>query len=112
MPKTSANATGKVVKDTVNKNLDIPKDITKYRARKVLIMIRRMDRLAVSGISQVPMKSYLELLEEFDRLIKEIHDNDQKRLAEKGQRLSKAAMGERTPAGLDAGISADNPFTR
>lgn len=101
MPKKSVNNpnTGKDIRDTVNKKLTIPKDILKYRAGKILIMIRRLDRMAILHPEKVDIPDYLKLLEAYSELLKLIKANENEKggVAKERKRLSAPEVGEDDP---------------
>lgn len=107
--------TGSKKPTRVRQNLDIPRDVDRYVARKLQIAIRQMDKLLASNPTQFNAKAYYDLLTQFAALagkIKRDKKNDKTRVAEDRQSDSTQEVGEGTPTGLDAGVSAENPFTR
>ena len=101
MPKRSVTnpKTGDKIQDTVNKKLDIPKDIIRYQANKLLIMIRRIDRMSVTTPEKVDIPNYIKLLTEFSALIKLIKDTESEKngVAKERKRVSTPEVGEDDP---------------
>lgn len=98
----------------VRQNLDIPKNMLRYKARKLQIALRVMDNLLASQPTQFSAKTYLDLLNEFEKVVNEIKVKgyDKRGMAEEGKSMGAPDMGEGTSAGVDTGVSANNPFTR
>jgi hypothetical protein len=111
MPKL-VSTKGLSDKDTLNKNLDIPKSMGRYRARKVLILIRRFDRLAVKAPGNVPIDGYLKLLAAFDEALKQIREeeNDKRTMGKNGDAGRSPAVGAGDTTSEHSGVSSDNPF--
>lgn len=97
-------------KYATRKNFDKPADVLRYKAAKIQVLIRRMDKLAESSPSQVNIGGYIKLLDEFAETIKQMEVRDGKKTMAREASSQTPPVGERTPAGLDAGVSADNPF--
>lgn len=113
MAKSTPDNSNKLAKkDTIQAKLTIPKDLLSYQARKIQIMIRRLDRLAVLKPGEVNLKDYVMLLKEFGEIVERIKANEKDRMVAKRRSGAAQDLGEGTPDGEPAGISANNPFTR
>lgn len=107
--------TGSKKPTRVRQNLDIPRDVDRYVARKLQIAIRQMDKLIATNPTQFNAKAYYDLLQQFATLadrIKRKKKDDQTRVAENRKSDTAQGVGEGAPAGVDASVSAENPFTR
>lgn len=99
-----------VLEDTINKALIIPRNTLRYEAQKIQVLIRRLDRLSVKNPGSISVASYLELLRRFSEICKELEDNDKSRMDTHRGHQAASDMGEATPDGELAGVSANNPF--
>jgi hypothetical protein len=104
-----AKSNDKKDKFKVSTTFDIPKDGQRYKARKLQILIRQMDKLALYSVDKVDIKNYIALLDEFTKTIEGIK-NDTGRVAAKRHTSTTPGVGNGTPPSELAGISADNPF--
>lgn len=98
--------------------LKIPVNPLHYHAHKLQLLLARMDRQAENNPAQFNSGNYLKILTEFTSTteainkgassIDEIHESG----SVDPDRHDAAAeeMGDTTSAGMDIGISADNPF--
>lgn len=94
-----------------------------YRAKKVYLLLQRIDKKMQKNPSFVSIKDYLLLVEEYEKISQELisrgwHTGDgrakarvaQKRLDRTSHAKSEAGVGETEPGSVGTGVSATNPF--
>lgn len=100
-----------------NKKLSIPEDVLIWQAQKYQVVIEKMEQLLKSSPQQFSAKEYREALNEYVRLVEQLkkrgENSDGDRVAADVSRYeNEAEVGDRAPAGVGAGVSAQNPFAR
>lgn len=96
--------------------LFIPNNPTHWKAHKLQTLIARLEKQAERNPAQFNSKNYIDVINEFERLMLEIkegqHETYAARVGAVGDTSTAPAMGEGNAIGVDIGISADNPTAR
>lgn len=100
--------------------LKVPENPLHYQAHKLQLMLERMDAQAQNNPAQFNSSNYLNMLDKFTTICEAINNGkksiddilDTKPVEESRNDRATPEMGDRTPDGVDSGVSTDNPFTR
>lgn len=96
--------------------LFIPNNPTHWKAHKLQTLIARLEKQAERNPAQFNSKNYIDVINEFERLMLEIkegqHEINIEGMAAARDAAAAAAVGEGNAIGVDIGISADNPTAR
>ncbi len=100
-----------------NQQLTIPAEPLVYKAQRLQVVLEKFEKLLKSSPQQFSMQNYMAALNEYTRICEQLKKgvttDDTNGVAGEGAgRDEAAAVGAGAPAGLDTGVSADNPFTR
>lgn len=99
-----------------NQPLFIPDEPLHFRAHELQVMLHILKKQAVNNPAQFNSKNYREILADYTACVKAIKDGldeipDERAVADDGDEGTASTMGEGAPAGVDSGVSADNPFS-
>jgi hypothetical protein len=96
--------------------LSVPNNPMHWKAHKLQTLIARLEKQAERNPAQFNSKNYIDVLNEFERLMLEIKEGQDETYASTvgavGDTSEAPAMGEGNAVGLDIGVSADNPTAR
>lgn len=98
-------------------SLFIPNNPLHFKTHKLQILLARLDKQAEKNPAQFNSTTYLAVLNEYTKCAKDINegkdaDDDTPEVVGLGDNETAPAMGERVAAGVDNGISADNPLSQ
>lgn len=88
-----------------------------WKAHRLQLLLERLDKQAVSNPAQFNSATYKDILNELESCLVKINEGKIDEADDKGgmdqdrHEGTTSAVGERTPPGMDIGISADNPFS-
>lgn len=99
--------------------LQVPTNPLHYAAHKYQLILQRLDIQAAKNPAQFNSGNYIAIMEKLEKLwqdinqrdgiISETHDGGA--VDPDGDEETTAGVGERTPLGVVAGVSPDNPFS-
>ena len=102
-----------------NQPLIVPADPLHWKAHELQILLEILKKQASKNPAQFNSKNYIDTLDKYTEVITQINKGmtadeilGSSHMAEVGDESAAPAMGARVPAGLGAGISADNPLAR
>ena len=96
--------------------LFVPNNPLHFKAHKLQVLLARLDKQAERNGAQFNSTAYIAALNEYTRCCEAINRGENAILdeesvdSERTGRSKAPQMGEGTPASVDLGISADNPF--
>ena len=123
MPKVDGNKDLGSVLLSGKVTLHVPDLPLAYKAKKIYIMLLRIEKKLAKDPLFIPIKDYLYLLDQHEKCNNELIKQglntangrakarmEQKKLDRLGNKKSEATVGDDQSFGVDNGVSATNPF--